>query len=50
MKTLLAVAVTSRWLLTGATLHQVDVATWKTTTQGPVTGLDKSVVDIAVLP
>lgn len=38
------------WLLTGATLHQVDVATWKTTTQGPVTGLDKSVVDIAVQP
>ncbi|MFD2263058.1 DUF4394 domain-containing protein [Lacibacterium aquatile] len=38
------------WLLTGSTLHQVDVATWKTSTTGALKGLGKSVVDIAVLP
>jgi hypothetical protein len=38
------------YLLTGSTLHTVDLATGKPTTLGEVAGLPGNIIDIAVLP
>ena len=38
------------YLLTGNTLHTLDLATGKPTTLGEVAGLPGNIIDIAVLP
>ena len=38
------------YLLTGTTLHTVDLASAKPTTLGDVVGLPGNIIDIAVLP
>jgi hypothetical protein len=38
------------YLLTGKTLHQLDLASGKPTTLGEVTDLPDGIIDIAVLP